>query len=82
MKISEILEARLKNTGHTFDAIRGISEEARDIRQIYNFCLKNKLTPSKKSNIVIWATYIKGVDAIRQNADLINMLDEIIRICS
>ena len=80
MRLYEILEAKIKNTGHIFDKFKGISAEAREIRQIYNLCINKNLSIEKRRQIMFWATYIINDTLLQQNSELIDMLDEIIRI--
>lgn len=52
MRLYEILEAKIKNTGHIFDKFKGISAEAREIRQIYNLCINKNLSMEKRRQIM------------------------------
>jgi RecB family endonuclease NucS len=83
MKIYEIIEGRIKNTYSAFDQLRGNEIIAREIRQTYNKCVRGRLkNPLVKKFTRHWAESIINNPEVTINSQLVEMLSEIIRLCS
>ena len=82
MKLSQILEG-IKNTGKIFDILSGYQPIAREIRQTYNKCIKGKIkNPYAKNATIWWSQELLRNNYIQTNPQLVNMLNEIIKLCS
>jgi uncharacterized protein YlxP (DUF503 family) len=82
MRILEILES-ISNTGKIFDMLRNDREIYREIRQVYNKLRKKRnISSSEIRYTKNWAEFTLTIDRIKNNEQLRQMLNEIIRYCS